>query len=209
MTVTGPTFVGGNSAQNGNSLAFRPSVLIPAGSSILVPVIVTLPDTTDVAVSDDAGNVYQQRAGSQDPASTHTLFVFECLKSAFAIATSQNISIAMSARSQCVGGAVFLGGLQGFCQSLTTQWDNVASPSINALAPSDGMTLVTIMSVDGPVSDGFTQDARWGTDFLAGTGTGNFSVHGGARIGVASGTYEYKPTLGVVRRTSTMIASLQ
>ena len=104
----------------------------------------------------------------------------------------------MPQRFQIVAGALYYTGAQGSFTSSDVEWFAGTQCSYTVTVKA-GDNLLALMSVNGPQADGFVQDPNYGPDLGAGVGGQSFSVHGGAAVAPADGTFSYNPTLGRAR----------
>ena len=197
MSAVGPTVIGGNSGNNVFSVQIAPQAAVPSGAMIVVAIATSAPDVTDVQVTDTKGNTYNVQVDSQPPGSSTSLFVFYVVN-ALALATTDRITVTMPQKFSIVAGALYYTGAQGSFTSSDVEWfsGTQCSYTVNVRA---GDSLLALMSVNGPQADGFVQDPNYGADLGAGVGGQSYSVHGGAAVASADGTFSYNPTLGRAR----------
>lgn len=204
MAITGPTVFGGTFGNNVTTLAFSPTTTVPNGSIFFIAVAAgAIPSL----ISDTAGNVYQGAAGTDEGGSgvAAQLYVVQGAKQ---LRTTDTITITFTNATNAAFGGIFFTGATNVVDSGSAGF-GPGNPVSVACQASAGEVLVAAICVNGPASDGFTQDANFSSDFGSGVSSSNFSIHGGTRSAILAGTFTYRPTLGANRSWVGLMASFK
>ncbi len=201
MTFT-PQLIGKATGTNVTSLSIStPSV--PAGGRIFCAICINK-DGFD-SLTDTAGNVYEQAAGSQSGVGA---FVFQATNNLH-LANNDQITLAFATPFSASIGAFAVSGLTSGVINISSAGqgnDRFPGAAIDNVPANDWC--VGILAVNGPSSDGFTQDPTFSNpgNFNTQVTTG-FSAYGGYRQSTG-GKIVYQPILGIARIWSCMLVDM-
>lgn len=188
----------------GTTLAIpAPAGGVPAGHTLIVRVSADY-TTSAPLVTDNRGNTYTRDRSAANAGTTMRAAVFSC-RVTTALQAGDTISVLFPAAVTAKAAAA--DQFSGVMSPITLDTQNgltgtSTAPSIPVTTTNADDLLVAMVAVEGPSSEGFTEDVfdqwsgagRAGT--TGGTATSNKTINGAYRAVGVTGTYTYAPVLG-------------
>jgi hypothetical protein len=178
---------------------------LAAGGRIFVCVAINQPGFDNVV--DTVGNNYNQVGGSEKGVGCYLMEVDNNLQlhNNNQITLENNVTLTPFSAAM---SAVYISGLTSGQLVTTSAAQGTGTQPIVAVNSTSGYWLVGMIAVDGPSSDGFTQDPAWSTpSTINSLVTTTVSCYAGYRQ-APGGNVLYAPTLGVARPWAGLMAML-